>query len=141
MTSPAAQRTGGHRRVATRETTGDPATRRGAGDPERRAEWTTVLRYGHLQSAPVMVGAAYTQGAGTAYTPCSTVTLLTPILAPPRWLTASPTTRNCVCWVRADQDIATCSPFLSRTTREIQSAVHMPEVTCPELRERCRAVC
>ena len=30
--------------------------RRGAGDPERRAEWTTVLRDGHLRSAPVVVG-------------------------------------------------------------------------------------
>ena len=38
---------GGHRGVATRKTTGDP---------ERRAEWTTVLRYGHLLSAPVVVG-------------------------------------------------------------------------------------
>ena len=46
---------GGHRRVATRETTGDLATRRGAGDPETRAEWMTVLRYGHLRSAPVVV--------------------------------------------------------------------------------------
>ena len=58
-TSPAAQRTGGHRRVATRETTGDLATRRGAGDPERRAEWMTVSRYGHLRSAPVVVDAGY----------------------------------------------------------------------------------
>ena len=49
---------GGHRRVATRETTGDLATRRGAGDPERRAEWTTVLRFGHLRSAPVVVDVA-----------------------------------------------------------------------------------
>ena len=52
---------GGHRRVATRKTTGDLATRRGAGDPTRRererAEWTTVLRYGHLRSAPVVVDA------------------------------------------------------------------------------------
>ena len=45
---------GGHRRVATRETTGDLATRRGAGDPETRAEWMKVLRYGHLWSAPVV---------------------------------------------------------------------------------------
>ena len=35
---PAAQRSGGHRGVATRKATGDPATRRGAGDPETRAE-------------------------------------------------------------------------------------------------------
>ena len=46
---------GGHRRVATRKTTGDLATRRGAGDPETRAEWMKVLRYGHLRSAPVVV--------------------------------------------------------------------------------------
>ena len=46
---------GGHRRVATRVTTGDLATRRGAGDPETRAEWMKVLRYGHLWSAPVVV--------------------------------------------------------------------------------------
>ena len=39
---------GGHRRVATRETTGDLATRRVAGDPETRAEWMKVLRYSGL---------------------------------------------------------------------------------------------
>ena len=55
---PAAQRTGGHRRVATRKTTGDLTTRRGAGHPVRRAEWMTVLRYGHLRSAPVVVDAS-----------------------------------------------------------------------------------
>ena len=43
--SRAAQRTGGHRRVATRKVTGDLATRRGAGDPVTRAEWMTVLRW------------------------------------------------------------------------------------------------
>ena len=48
---------GGHRRVATRETTGDLATRSGAGDPETRGEWMKVLRYGHLRSAPVVVAA------------------------------------------------------------------------------------
>ena len=56
-TSQAAQRTGGHRRVATRETTGDLATRRGAGDPETRAEWMKVSRCGHLRPAPVVVDA------------------------------------------------------------------------------------
>ena len=66
---------GGHRRVATRKTTGDLATRRGAGDPETRAEWTTVLRYGHLRSAPVVVDVGYTHGVGTAYAPCSPVAL------------------------------------------------------------------
>ena len=48
---------GGHRGVATKKTTGDLTTRRGAGDPERRAEWTTVSRHGHLQSALVVVDA------------------------------------------------------------------------------------
>ena len=52
---------------------GDLATRRGAGDPKTRAEWTTVSRHGHLRSAPVVVDAAHTQGVGTAYTPCSPV--------------------------------------------------------------------
>ena len=50
---------GGHRGVATRKTTGDLATRRGAGDPVRRAEWMTVYRHGHLRSAPVVVNAGY----------------------------------------------------------------------------------
>ena len=50
---------GGHRGVATRKTTGDLATRRGAGDPEIRAEWMKVSRYGHLRSAPVVVDAGY----------------------------------------------------------------------------------
>ena len=43
--------------MATRKTTGDLATRRGAGDPETRAEWMTVLHCGHLRSAPVVVDA------------------------------------------------------------------------------------
>ena len=50
---------GGHRRVATRETTGDLASRRGAGDPKTRAEWMKVSRYGHLRSAPDVVDAGY----------------------------------------------------------------------------------
>ena len=66
---------GGHRRVATRKTTGDLATRRGAGDPETRAEWMKVLRYGHLRSAPVVVDATCTHGVGTAYAPCNPVAL------------------------------------------------------------------
>ena len=86
---------GGHRRVATRKTTGDLATRRGAGDPETRAEWMKVLRYGHLRSAPVVVDV----GLRTEWnhpTPRILVGLHAPVLAPPRWLTASPMTRNCV---------------------------------------------
>ena len=46
---------GGHRGVATKKTTGALTTRRGAGDPVRRAEFMTVSRYGHLRSAPVVV--------------------------------------------------------------------------------------
>ena len=76
----AAQRTGGHRRVTTRKTTGDLATRRGAGDPERRAEWMTVLRCGHLRSAPVVVEVCCTHGVGTAYIPCILVGLHAPCL-------------------------------------------------------------
>ena len=37
-----------------------------------------VLRYGHLRSAPVVVDATYTHGAGTAYTPCILVGLHAP---------------------------------------------------------------
>ena len=133
-TSPAAQRTGGHRRVATRKTTGDLATRRGAGDPVRRAEWTTVFRYGHLRSAPVVVDVGL-RAEWSHPAPCILVALHAPVLAPPRWLTASPTTRNCVCRVLALQDIATCSQFRSRSSREMQ----VPEVIGPEGRERCRS--
>ena len=63
---------GGHRRVATRKTTGDLTTRRGAGDPERRAEWTTVSRYGHLQSALVVVDACYARSGNRLHSvqPC-----------------------------------------------------------------------
>ena len=34
-----------------------------------------VLRYGHLRSAPVVVGAVYTHGVGTAYAPCNPAAL------------------------------------------------------------------
>ena len=63
---------GGHRRVATRETTGDLATRRGAGDPETRAEWMKVLRYGHLRSAPVVVDVGYARSGNRLHSlqPC-----------------------------------------------------------------------
>ena len=63
---------GGHRGVATRKTTGVLTTRRGAGDPERRAEWTTVSRYGHLQSALVVVDACYARSGNRLHSvqPC-----------------------------------------------------------------------
>ena len=77
-TSLAAQRTGG-------QVTGHLTTRRGAGDPETRAEWTTVLRCGRLRSAPLVVDA----GLRTEWEPltlhaalcCST----RPAWATPRW--------------------------------------------------------
>ena len=92
---------GGHRRVATRETTGDLATRRGAGDPGTRAEWMKVSRYGHLRSAPVVVNV----GVRTEWEPptlrAALCCLHVPSLAPPRWLPASPLTGNqCVAVAR-----------------------------------------
>ena len=81
---------GGHRRVATRETTGDLATRRGAGDPETRAEWMKVLRYGHLRSAPVVVDV----GVRKEWEPPTLLAALSvstrPTWAPPSWPPASP---------------------------------------------------
>ena len=67
---------GGHRRVATRKTTGDLTTRRGAGDPERRAEWTTVSRCGHLQSALVVVDTCYARSGNRlrSVQPCGSPT-------------------------------------------------------------------
>ena len=83
---------GGHRRVATRETKGDLATRRGGGDPETRAEWMKVSRYGHLRSAPVVVDV----GVPTEWEPPTLRAALwlstRPAWAPPRWLLASPAT-------------------------------------------------
>ena len=117
---------GGHRRVATRETTGDMTTRRGAGDPKRRAEWTTVSRYGHLRSAPVVVDV----GVRTEREPPTLRAALwlstRPSGAPPRWLPASPTTRERVCRVVALQDIAMRSLLLQALWPD------------PEVRERCR---
>ena len=88
---------GGHRRVATRKTTGDLASRRGAGDPETRAEWMKVLRYGHLRSAPVVVDACLR----TEWEPPTLRAALSistrPTWAPPRLLTASSATRKRLC--------------------------------------------
>ena len=112
--------------MATRETTGDLATRRGAGDPEKRAEWTTVSRYGHLRSAPVVVDV----GVRTEWEPPTLRAALwlstRPTWAPPRWLTASPTSRERVCRVVAVQDIAMRSLLLQALAPD------------PEVRERCR---
>ena len=89
---PAAQRTGGHRRVATRKTTGDLTTPRGAGDAKARAEWITVSRHGHLRSAPVVVDA----GSRTEWEPPTLRAALSdptrPAWASPSWFTASPST-------------------------------------------------
>ena len=58
--------------MATRKTTGDLTTRRGAGDPETRAEWIKVSRYGHLQSAAVVVDACYARSGNRLHSvhPC-----------------------------------------------------------------------
>ena len=50
-------------------------------------------------------------------------------------VSASSTTRDCVCRVLALQDIATCSQFRSRSSIEMQ----VPEVMGPEGRERYRS--
>ena len=131
-TCPAAQRTGGHRRVATRKVTDDRATRRGAVDPVRRSEWTMVLRYGHLRSAPVVVSGFFTHGVGTACTQCSLHGLHAPRLGA-RWLTASLTTqtrllgrteRMVACFLMTDRerlrDAFTLLSDKSRTSRKMQ---------------------
>ena len=75
---------GGHRRVATRKTTGDLTTRRGAGDPVRRAEVMTVPRYGHLQSALVVVDACVRTEWEPPTLRAAPVCLHAPFAAPPR---------------------------------------------------------
>ena len=108
---------GGHRGVATRKTTGDLTTRRGAGDPERRAEWMTVSRYGHLRSAPVVVDV----GVRTEWEPptlrAAPWVSTRPSRAPPSWPLASP----------AFQNIAMCCLFWPRTLRVVQSTVRVSE--------------
>ena len=94
------------------------ATRRGAGDPVRRAEWMTVSRYGHLQSAPVVVDV----GVRTEREP---PTLRAPLwdstrLAPPRWLPDSPATRKRVC-TAADYVRLRAKKY--RSSREMQCEV------------------
>ena len=97
-TSPPAQGTGGHRRVVTR------TRRRATWLPEeeqatQKHEWsgTTVSRYGHLRSAPVVVDASlrteWELPTLRAFLSVST----RPTWAPPRWHPASPATRKCVC--------------------------------------------
>ena len=85
---------GGHRSVATRKTTGDLTTRRGAGDPVLRAEWTTVLRYGHLRSAPVVVDAFLRKEWEPPTLLAALFFSTRPAWAPPRWLLASPRRGN-----------------------------------------------
>ena len=85
---------GGHRSVATRKTTGDLTTRRGAGDPVRRAEWTTVLRYGHLRSAPVVVDAFLRKEWEPPTLLAALFFSTRPAWAPLRWLPASPRRGN-----------------------------------------------
>ena len=80
--------------MATRETTGDPATRRGASDPERRAEWTTVLRNGHLQSATVAVDDGFRTEREPPPLRAALRVSTRPTRAPPRWPLASPRREN-----------------------------------------------
>ena len=137
---------GGPRRVATRKTTGDLATRRGAGDPVRRAVWMTVSRCGHLRSAPVVVDAC----SRTEWEPptlCASLSTSTrPAQAPPSWPAASPATRKRVCagaghaWLRVSR---WCSmeeaKNRSRSSRDVQNrcclltghqAVQVTAVSC-----------
>ena len=108
---------GGHRRVATRETTGDLATRRGAGDPETRAEWMKVLRYGHLRSAPVVVDVGIRTG-----------------WEPPTLRAACPSPRA--------RHGRLLDGFLPLRRRAHASALPLTKCGCeregPKLRERCR---
>ena len=75
-------------------------------------EETKVLRYGHLRSAPVVVD----DGVRTEREPPTLRAALwlstRPTWAPPRGLTASPTSRERVCRVVAVQDIAMRSLLL-----------------------------
>ena len=98
---------------------GDLATRRGAGDPETRAEWMAVSRYGHLRSAPVVVDAASRKECEppTLFAALSISTR--PCWAPPRWHLSSP---------------ASYGTQRSRRSRDIQNAFD------PEVRERCRVI-
>ena len=78
-TSLAAQRTGGHRRVATRKTTGGyPATK--GTDPETELIALTATSV----FAPVVVDVASRAEVGTACTPCIPVGVHAADLAPPR---------------------------------------------------------
>ena len=79
---------------ATRKTTGDLTTRRGAGDPETRAEWVTVLRYGHLWSAQVVVDTCLRTEWEPPTLRASLSDSTRPAWAPPRWLPASSTSRQ-----------------------------------------------
>ena len=74
--------------------TGDLATRRGAGDQEGRAEWTTVSRY---RSAPVVVDA----GSRKEWEPPTLLAALCELHAPDLGassMASSPATRTCVCY-------------------------------------------
>ena len=121
--------------VATRKTTGDLATRGGAGDPETRAEWMMVLRHGRLWSAPVAVDAGYARSGNRLHSLQRSVNS-TRFAASPMVYRLSDDAHTCLQFV-AVQNIAACSQFRPRTSRAIQSAVHVQEVTGPEDHEGC----
>ena len=110
---------GGHRGVATRKTTGDLTTRRGVGDPVRRAEWMTVYRYGHLRSAPVVVDAGYARSGKRLHSLQRSVNSTR--------FGASPMAYRFSGDAVAVQNIAKCPQFLSRTSRVVQTKV----IFCP----------
>ena len=120
-TSPAAKRTGGYRRVATRKVTGGYPAPKGT-DKRVRAEWNNSVTLRPPVVCTGRGGGSFTHGLGTACTPWILVGLHAPRWAPPRWLPASPATRKHVCvaekyvWLR-----------VSGEPRE-----------GPEVRERCR---
>ena len=86
---------------------------------ERRAEWTTVSRYGHLRSAR------------------SWWTLLIRTEREPPTLRAALSDSTRQSWRLLDDYCFSDDAF--RTSRGMLSAVHMPEVTGPEGRQRSRS--
>ena len=96
----------------------------------------TVFRYGHLRSAPVVVDACLR----TEWEPPTlraALSVSTRFGASSMAFCLSVDAHKGLHFV-AVQNIATCFQFRSRTSRVMQSAVHVPEVTGPEVRERCR---
>ena len=104
--SPAAQRTGGHRRVTTRKTTGGyPATQGTDPETELTGQWCCAVVSSGLHRSWWTLVTRTEWEAPTLRAALSASTR--PKWAPHRWLSASPTTRKRVCvpseylWLRA----------------------------------------